>query len=105
MAAGAGPNVITKAGDAVPSRFTHSLRHCSLNTEQSTGARRFWSLPSLSGWVHSRRRIAVAGIAFLIAMLGVASCILGGLYLLFRDDHPSDEVKKRRKRLLVSNWK
>jgi len=54
---------------------------------------------------HSRRRIAVAGIAFLIAMLGVASCILGGLYLLFRDDHPSDEVKKRRKRLLVSNWK
>jgi hypothetical protein len=54
---------------------------------------------------HSRRRIAVAGIAFLIAMIGVASCILGGLYLLFRDDHPSDEVKKRRKRLLVSNWK
>ena len=47
----------------------------------------------------------MAGIAFLIAMIGVASCILGGLYLLFRDDHPSDEVKKRRKRLLVSNWK
>jgi hypothetical protein len=47
----------------------------------------------------------VAGIAFLIAMIGVASCILGSLYLLFRDDHPSDEAKKRRKRLLVSNWK
>ena len=47
----------------------------------------------------------MAGIAFLIAMFGVASCILGGLYLLFRDDHPSDEAKKRRKRLLVSNWK
>jgi hypothetical protein len=46
----------------------------------------------------------VAGIAFIIAMLGVASCILGGLYFLFRDDHPSDEAKKR-KRLLVSNWK
>ena len=47
----------------------------------------------------------VAGIAFLIAMIGVASCMLGGLYLLFRDDHPSYEAKKRRKRLLVSNWK
>ena len=50
-------------------------------------------------------RIARAGTGFLIAMLGVASCILGGLYFLFRDDHPSDEAKKRRKRLLVSNWK
>jgi hypothetical protein len=68
------------------------------------GARPFWSLPrSVDG--NSRRRIAVAGIAFLIAMIGVASCILGGLYLLFRDDHPSDEAKKRRKRLPVSNWK
>ena len=47
----------------------------------------------------------MAGIAFLIAMIGVASGILGGLYLLFRDDYPSDEAKKRRKRLLVSNWK
>ena len=47
----------------------------------------------------------MVGIAFLIAMIGVASCILGGLYLLFRDDYPSDEAKKRRKRLLVSNWK
>ena len=47
----------------------------------------------------------MVGIAFVIAMLGVASGILGGLYLLFRDDHPSDEAKKRRKRLLVSNWK
>jgi hypothetical protein len=47
----------------------------------------------------------VAGIAFLIAMIGVAFCILRGLYLLFRDDYPSDEAKKRRKRLLVSNWK
>ena len=47
----------------------------------------------------------MAAIAFLIAMIGVASCILGGLYLLFRDDHPSDVAKKRRKRLLVSNWK
>jgi hypothetical protein len=47
----------------------------------------------------------VAGIAFLTSMTGVSSCILGGLYLLFRDDHPSDEPKKRRKRLLVSNWK
>jgi hypothetical protein len=54
---------------------------------------------------HSRRRIALAGIAFLIAMIGVASCTLGGLYLLFRDDYPSDEAKKRRKRVLVSNWK
>jgi hypothetical protein len=73
-------------------------------TEQSTGARRFWSLPrSVDG--NSRRRITVAGTAFLMAMIGVASCILGGLYLLFRDDHPSDEAKKRRKRLLVSNWK
>jgi hypothetical protein len=26
-------------------------------------------------------------------------------YLLFRGDYPSDEAKKRRKRLLVSNWK
>jgi len=61
---------------------------------------------TLAQWMaHSRRRIAVAGIAFLIAMIGVASCILGGLYLLFRDDYPSDEAKKRRKRLLVSNWK
>ena len=42
----------------------------------------------------------MAGIAFLTAMIGVSSCILGGLYLLFRDDHPSDEPKKRRKRLL-----
>jgi hypothetical protein len=40
----------------------------------------------------------VAGIGFLIAMFGVASCLLGGLYFLFRDDHPSDEAKKRRKR-------
>jgi hypothetical protein len=47
----------------------------------------------------------VLGIAFLIAILCVASFILGGLYYLFRDDHPSDEAKKRRKRLLVSNWK
>ena len=47
----------------------------------------------------------VAGIAFLIAMIGIGSCILGGLYLLFRDDYPSGEAKKRRKRLLVSNWK
>jgi hypothetical protein len=31
--------------------------------------------------------------------------ILGGLYYLFRDDHPSDEAKKRLKRLLVSNWR
>jgi len=38
-------------------------------------------------------------------MLGAASGILGGLYLLFRGAHPSDEAKKRRKRLLVSNWK
>jgi hypothetical protein len=38
-------------------------------------------------------------------MVGVAFAILGGLYLLFRDDYPSDEAKKRRKRLLVSNWK
>ena len=61
---------------------------------------------TIAQWTaHSRRKIAVAGIAFLIAMIGVASCILGGLYLLFRDDHPSDEAKKRRKRLLVSNWK
>ena len=48
---------------------------------------------------------AETGIAFLIAMLGVASCILDGLYLLFRDDHPSEEANKRRKRLLVSNWR
>jgi hypothetical protein len=47
----------------------------------------------------------VAAIAYLIAMLGVASCLLSGLYFLFRDDHPSDEAKKRPKRLLVSNWK
>ena len=47
----------------------------------------------------------MAGIAFLIAMLAVGSSILGGLYFLFRDDHPSDEAKKRRKRVLVSNWK
>ena len=47
----------------------------------------------------------MAGIGFLIAMLGVPSCLLGGLYFLFRDDHPSDEAKKRRKRLLVSYWK
>ena len=47
----------------------------------------------------------MVGIAFLIAMIGVASSILGGLYLLFRDDYPSDDAKKRRKRLLVSNWK
>ena len=53
---------------------------------------------------HARRRIAVIRIAFLIAMLGAASGILGGLYYLFRDDH-SDEAKKSRKRLLVSNWK
>ena len=73
-------------------------------TEQSTGARVL--VITLAQWMaHSRRRIAVAGIAFLIAMLGVASCILGGLYLLFRDDHPSEEANKRRKRLLVSNWK
>ena len=43
--------------------------------------------------------------AFLIAMLGVAAYILSSFYLLFRDDHPSDEAKKRHKRLLVSNWK
>jgi len=73
--------------------------------EQFTGARRFWSLPSLSGWHTLAEGEPVAGMAFLIAMIGVASCILGGLYLLFRDDHPSDEAKKRRKRLLVSNWK
>ncbi len=47
----------------------------------------------------------MVGIAFLIAMIGIASGILGGLYVLLRDDHPSDEAKKRRKRLLVSNWK
>jgi hypothetical protein len=47
----------------------------------------------------------VVGIAFVIATVGVASGILGGLYLLFRDERPSDELKKRRKRLLVSNWK
>jgi hypothetical protein len=47
----------------------------------------------------------MAGIAFLIAMLGLASCMLGGLYFLFRDDQPSDGAKRRRKRLLVSNWK
>jgi hypothetical protein len=47
----------------------------------------------------------VAVIGFMIAMFGVASRLLGGLYFLFRDDHPSDEAKKRRKRLLVSNWK
>jgi hypothetical protein len=47
----------------------------------------------------------VAGIAFMIAMVGAASGILGGLYLLFRGERPSDEPKKRRKRLLVSNWK
>ena len=51
------------------------------------------------------RRRSRPGIAFLIAMVGVAFAILGGLYLLFRDDYPSDEAKKRRKRLLVSNWK
>jgi hypothetical protein len=38
-------------------------------------------------------------------MIGVASGILGGLYLLFRDEHPFDEPKERRKPLLVSNWK
>jgi hypothetical protein len=47
----------------------------------------------------------VVGIAFLIAMIGIASSILGSLYLLVRNDHPSDEAKNRRKRLLVSNWK
>ena len=48
----------------------------------------------------------MAGVAFLIAMVGAASGILGVLYLLFRDDGaPSDEPKKDRKRLLVSNWK
>jgi hypothetical protein len=36
----------------------------------------------------------VAGIGFLIAMLGVASGIPGGLCLLFRDNHPSDEAKE-----------
>jgi hypothetical protein len=30
---------------------------------------------------------------------------LGGLYLLFRGEHPFDEPKKRRKQLLGSNWK
>ena len=35
----------------------------------------------------------MAGIGFLIAMFGVASCLLGGLYFLFRDDHPSDEAR------------
>ena len=35
----------------------------------------------------------MVGIAFLISMIGVASGILGGLYLLFRDDYPSDEQR------------
>ena len=47
----------------------------------------------------------MAGVAFLIAMVGAASGILGVLYLLFRDELPSNEPKKHRKRLLVSNWK
>ena len=47
----------------------------------------------------------LSGAAFLIAMVGVASGILGGLCLLFRDEHSFDEPRKRRKRLLVSNWK
>ena len=38
-------------------------------------------------------------------MIGCRIRHLGGLYLLFRGEHPSDEAKKRRKRLLVSNWK
>jgi hypothetical protein len=35
----------------------------------------------------------------------MATEVTRGLYLLFRDDYPSNEAKKRRKRLLVSNWK
>jgi hypothetical protein len=59
----------------------------------------------MNGAVIAAEGSPVAGIVFLTAMIGVSSCILGGLYLLFRHDHPSDEPKKRRKRLLVSNWK
>jgi hypothetical protein len=47
----------------------------------------------------------VVGIAFMIAVIGVASGILSGLYLLFRDEHPSNEPKKRHKRVPISNWK
>ena len=73
--------------------------------EQFTGARRFGHYPRSVDGTLSPKESPLAGIAFLIGMIGVASCILGGLYLLFRDDYPSDETKKRRKRLLVSNWK
>jgi hypothetical protein len=41
----------------------------------------------------------------MIAVIGVASGILSGLYLLFRDEHPSNEPKKRHKRVPISNWK
>ena len=47
----------------------------------------------------------MVGIAFMIAVIGVASGILSGLYLLFRDEHPSNEPKKRHKRVPISNWK
>ncbi len=62
-----------------------------------------WSAAELARTLRGRQ--PVAGIAFLIAIIGVASGILGNLYLLFRDERPVDEPKKLRKRLLVSNWK
>ena len=65
-------------------------------TERSTGARRFGHNPRPADGTLSPKD-SRGPIAFLIAMIGVASCILGGLYRLFGDDHPSDEVKKRRK--------
>ena len=56
---------------------------------------------TLAQWMaHSRRRIAVAGIAFLIAMIGVASCILGGLYLLFR----ATTLPMKRKSAASGSW-
>jgi hypothetical protein len=43
----------------------------------------------------------VAGIAFVIAMIGVASCMLGGLYLLFRDDY----LPMKRKSAVSGSWR
>ena len=37
-------------------------------------------------------------------MIGVASGTWA-VFLLFRGEHPFDELKKRRKQLLGSNWK
>ena len=59
----------------------------------------------MSHWVISSSARAGSTNARSGLLVASGEVVRRSLFFLFKNDYPSDEVKKRHRRLLVSNWK